>query len=447
MRLRAAKLDLPTRFLALSLCTVSIWLSSASLLVAQDNLNEIDIDQIRKELAQLKAGEIQGSGTQVAAERNAPELAEAKDGMRDQFTVVAPVAAPVVAHPQEAKELSSQNAKLRSAEDDLLAELQKVSDAPTALPSGAQARASGSIEATKATTLQGVPVNESGQLDLDAIRERAVRKADLNASQLGTESSALTRVSESPGIVEKTIEIPGNFDLGQDDLERSIAIEKQLAVMPVAEKSAVEMVDAFDSRGISPNDSGMARAMIPARIEADRSAASDRNQVASLQSKLSSSERARAKLATELQEARNRLMIAETEVERLSARMDGGSRRSSPPVRTVNTPVVLAQPPMAQQVSYLPMKRDQQDMPVATVIVDKANLRTGPNMNDSPLMSISKGARLAIETRKGNWYRVIAPTGVRAWISSDMIAFGRDGLSSPTRTLSVRGYDEGLEGN
>jgi len=84
-------------------------------------------------------------------------------------------------------------------------------------------------------------------------------------------------------------------------------------------------------------------------------------------------------------------------------------------------------------------------MPVATVTVEKAHLRTGPSKDNSPLMTVLRGTRLAIETRKGSWYRVISPTGVRAWISSDVVSFGSTPDSGPTRTIRIRGFDSSLE--
>ena len=35
-------------------------------------------------------------------------------------------------------------------------------------------------------------------------------------------------------------------------------------------------------------------------------------------------------------------------------------------------------------------------------------------------MELAKGSRLVVEKRSGKWFRVIAPNGVRAWISSEV---------------------------
>jgi len=67
-------------------------------------------------------------------------------------------------------------------------------------------------------------------------------------------------------------------------------------------------------------------------------------------------------------------------------------------------------------------KTQKPEVKIATITVDKANLRSGPSKVHSPLMTISKGSRLVIETRIGDWYRVIAPNGSRAWANSSVIS-------------------------
>ena len=61
------------------------------------------------------------------------------------------------------------------------------------------------------------------------------------------------------------------------------------------------------------------------------------------------------------------------------------------------------------------------DVVIVTVRAGSAFLRSGPSTADSPLMRVSKGTRLAVETKKGDWYRVIAPNGQRTWINKDVI--------------------------
>lgn len=103
-----------------------------------------------------------------------------------------------------------------------------------------------------------------------------------------------------------------------------------------------------------------------------------------------------------------------------------------------------AQPNIAPVVQRV-QPRPSDDTPVATVVSEKANLRTGPGADNSPLMSVTRGTRLVVETKQGDWYRVISPTGTRAWVSSDVVAFGPTSQSSPTRTVRIRGFDGSLE--
>jgi len=167
----------------------------------------------------------------------------------------------------------------------------------------------------------------------------------------------------------------------------------------------------------------------------------------SLDGKLSKAEKRLKKIKAELESTRNRLIIAESEVERLNqlleirnknslARVSGQRLNSSLRASLGSEPAKSAAKKASPKTS---------DMLIATVTARKANLRTGPGPNHSPLMTVAKGTRLAVETRRGSWYRIIAPTGVRAWISSDIVAFGKKADSSPTRTVSVKGYDQSIE--
>lgn len=152
---------------------------------------------------------------------------------------------------------------------------------------------------------------------------------------------------------------------------------------------------------------------------------------AKLQKELSASQGNVRRLAGELDEMRSRLMIAETEVERLSALLE---EKNASKLRSLNIPTRRIQPSVRDtemeplhggSVDSVVQEKMTSDMPVATVIAEKAHLRTAPGEQNSPLMTISQGTRLAVETRQGGWLRVITPTGSRAWISSSVVTFGR----------------------
>jgi len=175
-----------------------------------------------------------------------------------------------------------------------------------------------------------------------------------------------------------------------------------------------------------------------------------RSSHAETQRRLQAAEIRANELATELETTRSRLMISEVEVERLSSILEDRNRQSlsrltgsSSSLAGQNT---QARASISERRIDAPSERaPSSEMPIATVNVDNANLRTGPGLNNSPLMTVSKGTRLTVETRQGDWYRVISPTGARAWVASSVIAFGPGPQESPTRTVQIKGYNSSVE--
>ena len=178
-----------------------------------------------------------------------------------------------------------------------------------------------------------------------------------------------------------------------------------------------------------------------------------RTENVSLEARLKSSNTRASSMQKELEEARDRLMIAETEVERLSGVVKtrnqetlqkfGGDTNSAP---AVNKAVVTQ--PVAPVIAPA-VRREQpkvaDDVLIGTVVADKANLRTGPGKDNSPFMTVPKGARLTVETRNGEWYRVITPTGSRAWVAAEVLAFGNTNQASPSGAIRIRGYNVAIE--
>jgi septal ring factor EnvC (AmiA/AmiB activator) len=147
----------------------------------------------------------------------------------------------------------------------------------------------------------------------------------------------------------------------------------------------------------------------------------------------------------------SQLLLAETEVVRLAeelekfsaARLAGisGAQRVAPsqePIDSSNRGIPDSSGSVARKASAdaVAGARDEESL-IATVIAPKANLRSGPGTNNAPIMQVSKGTRLLVETRQGSWYRVVSPTGSRAWIFGDVIAFGSRGSRSPSGTVSI----------
>lgn len=177
--------------------------------------------------------------------------------------------------------------------------------------------------------------------------------------------------------------------------------------------------------------------------------------VAKLKTDLKSKDSKLKEILDKMQKMQARLHLAEVENQRLSKMLDNSNQQvlkeysdTTVSNKTSNmvSPQLASQGASINRESYHAAVRPLQpssskEMMVATVVVEKANLRTGPGKNNSPMMSVSKGTRLAIETRLGEWYRVITPTGTRAWVSSDVVAFGNKINSKPNRVVKVRGYD------
>lgn len=88
------------------------------------------------------------------------------------------------------------------------------------------------------------------------------------------------------------------------------------------------------------------------------------------------------------------------------------------------TPVILNSQPISISQNHptaMIEDRHKTDLPVVEVAVQKANLRIGPGLDQSPLMVVSSGTRLVVETEQNGWYRVTAPSGSQAWISSSVV--------------------------
>ena len=149
-------------------------------------------------------------------------------------------------------------------------------------------------------------------------------------------------------------------------------------------------------------------------------------------------------LRSEVGDLKQDLLRAETEVERLSAILEAYNQRElgiTP--TTVKKPAAVS----AKKVSLAPAKKTKTaDLPILKVTVEKANLRAGPSQKDSPMMTVAGGSRLVMEKRQGEWYRVIAPNGFRAWISSSVVESQTDfNAHSRTSTVKVKGYDQNAE--
>lgn len=144
----------------------------------------------------------------------------------------------------------------------------------------------------------------------------------------------------------------------------------------------------------------------------------------------------------ELIAARNELMLKDTTSELLAA---GPSKRQREIRAKANQSVQEQTMDSATQKKYIETKlafesaqkalagaSSGAEMPevstgearVVTVVGTKVNLRNGPGMEHSPVMQVSEGSKLTMETKEGEWYRVYTPTGSRAYIHQAEVSFG-----------------------
>ena len=80
------------------------------------------------------------------------------------------------------------------------------------------------------------------------------------------------------------------------------------------------------------------------------------------------------------------------------------------------------------------------DVMIVEAVKKKINLRSGPGREHSPLMQVRRGTRLTVESREGDWFRVVAPTGGRAYVRSDVVKkLSKEGASiaqAPQKAVS-----------
>lgn len=230
---------------------------------------------------------------------------------------------------------------------------------------------------------------------------------------------------------------------------QAIPVEASRAALKMTESKKIEPVQQRESQGeettvVVPASTRASKGEEPKEIvlrQQIQEIASLRKSNSDLIRRAEKSESKVLTLQKQLGEAQNRLMLAETEVERLSNVLDNRNRAMTN--KLSGTAASSAAPAVAR--AALPPRAAAPDMPVITVIADKANLRTGPGAENSPLMAVSKGTRLVVEKREGEWYRVITPSGTRAWVSAEVVAFGPDALEGPRGALRIKGYDSSLE--
>ncbi|MBN8547983.1 MAG: SH3 domain-containing protein [Deltaproteobacteria bacterium] len=369
--------------------TAAALLASPLLCRADD---EISVEQIRRELRQA-------AGTET--ERTVPTTIGKDFALSD-------------------KDIEAENSRLEAQEAELLKKL-----------SSPEAQA----------LIKDVASGKTEPLPTAASLALTGREAADQAAAVAATARAETQISEKSAPELETVVV-----------SRTI---KKIEVIDTAPKAALKAapVDATVKAASVKAD----RAKTDAQKEADAREASLKAltaQVATLRrantdlsAKLQKSDLQINDLSKQLEHAKNRLMLAETEVERLAGSIDARNRSAAMKFSGATNAAAGSAPAsnVAPAVQRSSISKASDDTPVATVIAEKANLRTGPGADNSPLMSVTRGTRLVVETKQGDWYRVVSPTGTRAWVSSDVVAFGPNSMSSPTRTVRIKGYDASVQ--
>lgn len=122
----------------------------------------------------------------------------------------------------------------------------------------------------------------------------------------------------------------------------------------------------------------------------------------------------------EVDDLRVKLMVAETQIERLNKIIEECSQTGDH---------VTNYRSGAQEIS----KDGTSHSMYATVIGNSITPRTGPGNSFAPISSLRRGQRVPVENRQGDWYKVRLPNGAFAWIHSALIKIGTgdDALDMP----------------
>lgn len=159
----------------------------------------------------------------------------------------------------------------------------------------------------------------------------------------------------------------------------------------------------------------------------------------------------------ELETAQRQLLISETEVERLNeflndqgrAYLDRASGDPAPartlpsrPLRNSANEPSRFDPRDSSRVGRLPGTRPSpagsleadRDAPIATIVVADAAGREEPNSSAAVIDKLPEGARVTVERRSGEWYRVLSPQGFRVWIAATDLSFSNSGGATSGQT-------------
>lgn len=131
--------------------------------------------------------------------------------------------------------------------------------------------------------------------------------------------------------------------------------------------------------------------------------------------------RTKEKAKSELQKVDDlhvRLMVSETQVERLNKIIEGLGG-SSPALKRKFNAVGAT-----QKTPYPSIKGSAESPLYATVTALRANIRTGPGLANTQLTTLERGEQVLVESKQGEWYKVLLNNGIRAWVNASVVRIG-----------------------
>lgn len=144
------------------------------------------------------------------------------------------------------------------------------------------------------------------------------------------------------------------------------------------------------------------------------------------------------RLKNALNETKLRLVVAETQIERLSALLEG--RQPPPPQTTRDSRKDPKSPSSLQESSPLlartpvkPRLDSRNSVPILSVATLNVNLRSGPGLSFPAVQTAPRGTKFVYESQQGNWYKVITASGERLWVNASAVTLGQ--LTSSRKNL------------
>ncbi len=123
----------------------------------------------------------------------------------------------------------------------------------------------------------------------------------------------------------------------------------------------------------------------------------------------------------ELIATKNELMMKEAELEQMGKKPNKENNQQAKIVEHQRDDLFERSGRNAGNTSLGKKDSIVSDVTIVEVLGDKVALRSGPSPEDSEIMSVGKASKLTVEERIGDWFRVIAPNSMRAFIRADMV--------------------------